>query len=407
MLKILVVEDDSSKLRNVLNCVHSVVGSDEERVHIARDANEAKRKIKETKYDFLILDIALPERSDKLPSRDGGIDLLEEILNRDVYLRPREIIGLTAYTDIREIASQRFNQDLWSVLQYDLASDDWFKKVQRKLRHLLAAENGAEIESYQTELAVVAALLDPELKAVLRLPWTWTEYTVPNDGTIYHRGIFSRGTAQFSVVAAASPRMGIANAAVLTSKLIQNFRPKYLAMTGITAGIKGQCELGDIIAADPTWDWESGKRYVKDGTSLFSSAAHQIHLDSFVRGRLSLMSQRIDLLDQIRREWPGASIRTALNLRLGPVASGSPVVADPIITEQIVLQHRKLLGIDMETYGVFAAAEEWPTPEPRVFSIKSVCDFGDGDKDDTIQSYAAYTSARALQLFVEQLLASD
>lgn len=58
----------------------------------------------------------------------------------------------------------------------------------------------------------------------------------------------------------------------------------------------------------------------------------------------------------------------------------------------------------METYGVFVAADEAPSPKPLVFSMKSVVDFGDGLKDDHYQKYAAYTSARSLKHFVEHHL---
>lgn len=54
--------------------------------------------------------------------------------------------------------------------------------------------------------------------------------------------------------------------------------------------------------------------------------------------------------------------------------------------------------------GVFAAVEESLLPQPEAFSLKSVCDFADDEKDDRFQAYAAYTSANALRLFVEKYL---
>jgi nucleoside phosphorylase len=91
-------------------------------------------------------------------------------------------------------------------------------------------------------------------------------------------------------------------------------------------------------------------------------------------------------------------------MHLGPVASGASVVADPSFLEEVKLQHRKLLGVEMEAYGVLAAAEESPLPQPKAFSIKSVCDFGDENKNDQFQHYAAFTSASALKIFVERYL---
>jgi nucleoside phosphorylase len=68
------------------------------------------------------------------------------------------------------------------------------------------------------------------------------------------------------------------------------------------------------------------------------------------------------------------------------------------------MQHRKLVGIEMETYGVFAAGRECTLPQPKVFALKSVCDFGDEEKNDSWQHYAAFTSAQALRVFVEKFL---
>jgi len=114
--------------------------------------------------------------------------------------------------------------------------------------------------------------------------------------------------------------------------------------------------------------------------------------------------QHREILDEIRRDWPGEEPSTPLRMHLGPVASGAAVLEDPRYTELIQAQHRKLMGIDMETYAVLAAADECPLPQPKAFSIKSVCDFADPSKGDSHRNYAAYTSAAALRIFIERYL---
>jgi nucleoside phosphorylase len=86
------------------------------------------------------------------------------------------------------------------------------------------------------------------------------------------------------------------------------------------------------------------------------------------------------------------------------MASGAAVLADGSTVERIKQQHRELLGIEMEAYGVFAASEEAAEPRPTVFAMKSVVDFGDATKDDRFQKYGAYTSAQTLRYFVEHYL---
>ena len=62
------------------------------------------------------------------------------------------------------------------------------------------------------------------------------------------------------------------------------------------------------------------------------------------------------------------------------------------------------MGIEVEAYGVMAAAYDAPAREVRAFVMKSVCDFADQTKSDEHQAYAAYTSAAGLRVFAERLL---
>lgn len=405
MLRILVVEDEADKLRRVLQCLQAVPGCETTSIDTAHDATEAKRKMLGTSYDLLILDIALPERPEKPPARDGGLILLDEVLDRDIYQKPRHIVGLTAYPEILDASIPRFTADLWHVILYDLSSGTWTEQLQHKLRHILLADrNATGTAEYSTELCIVTALQDPELKAVLDLSWEWQKFEFPNDGTIYHRGRFSRKGETCEVVAASAARMGMPAAAVLSMKMIATFRPRYLAITGILAGVQGQCELGDIIVADPGWDYGSGKFQLKNGVPVFEAAPYQIALNSLVRGRLSLMAQDGTGLDEIRRSWQGITPKTVLRMHLGPVASGAAVLEDPAVLEVVRRQHRKIIGIEMETYGVLTAVEESTHPQPIAFSMKSVCDFANKDKNDDFRKYAAFTSAHALRLFVERFL---
>jgi nucleoside phosphorylase len=334
----------------------------------------------------------------------GGLELLDEVLERDIYKKPREIIGLTAFSEVREKAGIRFAEDLWLVIQYDPASSEWKSQLQRKIKHIVLAKQSGTLPSYDSHLCVVTALPDPELTEVLRLPWNFSAYHVATDPTVYHRGTFKKGHEEWKVIAAHAPRMGMTAASILAMKEIQTFRPRYLAIVGITAGIRGKCDLGDIIAADPGWDYGSGKHSVETGSPSFAPAPHHIGLNSFIRGKLSLMAQDGAVLDEIRRGYRLQNTRTPLRMHLGPVASGAAVLEDDRIACMVAHQHRKLLGIEMETYGVYAAAEECPLPQPKVFSLKSVCDFADTEKSDDFQAYAAYTSASALRMFVERFL---
>lgn len=97
-------------------------------------------------------------------------------------------------------------------------------------------------------------------------------------------------------------------------------------------------------------------------------------------------------------------MQTALRAVVGPMASGAAVIEHEGKIQEIKERNRKVIGVEMETYGVYLAARVAPEPRPLVFSVKSVCDFAKPPKTDEHQRYAAFTSARFIfDFFLEQL----
>ena len=96
----------------------------------------------------------------------------------------------------------------------------------------------------------------------------------------------------------------------------------------------------------------------------------------------------------------GEHINTNPRLLLGPIATGAGVVADSNYVKTIVEQQRKVLGIEMEIYGFYYAAENSCEPKPKYFALKSVCDFANESKNDDLQRYCSYMSAGVLEQLV-------
>jgi nucleoside phosphorylase len=119
---------------------------------------------------------------------------------------------------------------------------------------------------------------------------------------------------------------------------------------------------------------------------------------TLIRSRFEELRSDRAALAQIGAAWKGGKLIP--KIVIGLVASGSVVLADGSIAETIREQHRDLCGIEMEAYGVYSAVAMATRPRPFVFSLKSVCDFADQSKNDDFQSYAAYISARILDLFL-------
>lgn len=406
MISILIVEDDAAKLRDVVSAL-IVAGVDISWVHEARSSMQAKAVLRERAFDLLLLDLHIPRRLDEAPHPKEGISLLEEIESRDRFYKPANVIAVTAHNDAVAAAQPVFDEALVPIVRYDPTDPSWSRSLIRRVSYILesaTSRSAPSIKDYDFDIAICTALEYPELSAVLRLPWNWRAMNFPDDDTEYHVGEVTLGARVYKVVAASCPFMGMPIASVVASKIIDRFTPRFLVHAGIAAGLRGKAEYGDVLVADPSWDWGSGKFEMKEKEVVFYAAPYQIPLREELRGAVRRLAQDGEKLEKIRRGWAGSTPTSALTVRLGPVASGASVLADGGTSQRIQDQHRKLLGIDMETYAVMAAAEFGKRPRPLAISMKSVCDFADGTKDDTYQPYAAYTSAALIRALFEDFV---
>lgn len=407
MLKILFVEDDQSKVKKISSVITSINGLNIDDVDHVIDANNAKILLRENFYDLLILDIAIPNRADQEIEKEGGIQLLKEIISREIYKVPAHILGVTQYKEIFEIAKTEFRKDLLTIIHYDQTSEECLNRIRSKIGIILSSKlrSSAVVKPYASHTAIICALDDPELNGVLNNGWNWKKINLENDNSIYYQTEIDNGETVKLVHATAASKMGMTATAIAAIKMITHFRPQYLAMCGITGGIYQKINIGDIIIADPVWNWGSGKWVTKDGKLRLLSEPHQIPIYDRIRNLFKEMAKDDELLFKIRKEWQGEAPKHDINIKIGPIASGSAVLADGKIFRQIVeKQHRKIIGIEMETYALYSAAYESMLPKPTYFSGKSVVDYLGKDKNDDYQKYGSYLSAQIIKHFIEYYL---
>ena len=122
---IIIVEDDTEKLRRIMMVLEQVLGSQVEAVESVSDATTAKIRLRQTTYDLLILDISIPPRRSAEVKPHGGLELLEEVLQRPQYHQPTHIIGLTAHDEVLDVARTQFAANALSVIHYQLNSAVW------------------------------------------------------------------------------------------------------------------------------------------------------------------------------------------------------------------------------------------------------------------------------------------
>lgn len=403
MIKILIVDDnDYDKTQCIVNLLKEFEEVSDENIIEVKDTTSAKRILKKEKVDLLILDIKIPINNGDDADPEGGRKLLEDIHLDDTIKKPISIVGISSIDDCYNKVINAFNNNLWMLLKFDRTSDNWKIGLKNKIQYLIDRKYQKISE---VDIVIITALYDRELEAVLKLPCNWKNLVIENDPTIYYTGQIIGNGKSLSILAASASRMGMSASSSLTTKICMIFKPKYIFMTGITAGIEGKCEFGDILVADPAWDWGNGKLTIdENGEPIFKSSPNQISVRGRYRELLRKIAVNRDYVDKIKKDWQGDNTGKELSLRVGPVASGAAVLEDPVIADTIKKQHRDLLGIEMEIYGMMLAVECLPEPKPISIAFKSVCDYADPNKNDKWQKYAAYTSASFVYEFIKEYI---
>lgn len=378
------------------------LGLDRGDVQIVPSIMDARDRLEGTYFDLLVLDILVSFRPESPPDPSYSVDLLLELHEGEGLVKPGHIIGITADLQVAESAANKFAENTWSVVEYSEVSDSWISHILNCISYINDQQKDefSDRPAHGVDLAIVCALEDPELKEVLKLNWNWSSPRPLDDVTFVYDGHFSVGGRRVSVCAASAPRMGMVSTALRSATLITKLRPRLIAMCGICAGVKGKVKMGDVLFASPAWDFQSGKRVRDNENSSFSIAPHQIHPPALIQSHIEQLRSRQADFTAIAGNFDG-DIPGVSRLIIGPVASGSAVLADGKVVEEIKQQHRDLIGVEMEIYGMFCAATSASRPQPLPFALKAVCDFADPDKKDNNQRYAAYASANVLRLLME------
>lgn len=268
------------------------------------------------------------------------------------------------------------------------------------LRNLsgLALYTNPTIESFDSDIAFVCALEHPEFKALMDALGganAWKEIGNARYTHVYRETqLVTAEGKTLKVIGTTSTSMGLTAAAIATTQLVLQFKPRVVAMVGIAAGTRsGGKQFGDVLVADPSVDYNSGKVVQAGGIREFLPDPYPIGLNPRLRSVLLKYHGIHPVFVEIRKRWKGRIPEGKNQLHVGPLGAADQVIDDASRVLEIQKNWRKLIGVEMETYGVYRAAHEAPDPKPRVVSFKAVCDFA-AEKSDSWQDYAAFVAAQ-------------
>ena len=148
----------------------------------------------------------------------------------------------------------------------------------------LALSRGLYEEAFDRDVAIICALEHPEMTAVLTAFGGATKWRNTGDARFAHiyREAELRTTAgtTLRIIATTSTSMGLTAAAIATTQLVLQFRPRLVVMVGIAAGTRSRDKaFGDVLVADPSVDYNSGKVIVSKGIRGFEPDPYPIGLN--------------------------------------------------------------------------------------------------------------------------------
>lgn len=398
-MNILIVDDNPKRYERLLLKLQEI-GVQRGNILFANCTDEAYEKLKNQYFDLMILDILIPLYPESEAKHNYSQDLLVNLTRDPSLNKPGYILGITADKTLVDSTVEQFESNTRMVLEFSESQDEW---INRTINCVSYIQNLNESErqnpvSYGIDLLIICALENPELEEVLNLPWHWKSPRPIGDSTFVYDGHFNIKDRNYSVCATHALRMGMVETAILSTHLINKLHPKLIVMCGICAGIEGKVNIGDVLLADPVWDFQSGKS-IQAG---FKIAPHQLSIPREIRSIVTNLSSSLKTqINEIFSNFKGNAPSCLPDIEVGPVVSGSAVITDNKIIEEIKQQHRNLMGLEMEIYGMYAAVAAAEKPRPVTFALKAVCDFANEEKNDNYQQFAAYMSANILRLIME------
>lgn len=408
MIKILILDDSREKTELIRKFLMDECHINGDLITCGATIKDGRKILYSTDFDLMLLDLVMPRELGSDASAEESIRFIEEIYYNSQIHIPVHIIGFSQHINLVNEHNEKFEDRLWHLINFDYTNNEWKDKLKNKVCHLVSVkERFKEVieNKYKFDIGIICALESPELKEILNLPLNWKDFKIENDPFVYHEGtIQSKKGIDFRVVACSINKMGMQAAASLSSMMISKFSIKQLFMVGICAGVRERnVNYGDIIISESTLDYGTGKMHENSSAELvFSPEPHQLPTDQNILSNIHNFLRKEEEILKIQSSFDGEKPNNLLKAHVGPIASGSYVVSSSSFVKSIIQHNRKLIGIDMEGYGVYLACHFFSST--KALFIKSVSDYGDEKKDDRYQKYASYTSARFLYSFLTSTL---
>jgi len=383
-MKVLLLEDSEEKRKVVVELLGKFQDQNLD-ITVVDNFTDYLRNINSILFDLLIVDLVVPQYRNS----NNAIEMTTQIMEvtrgdyKCVNFRTAAV-ALTGYDTTAEERIKDLNLHDITVLTYDVDVDDWKKSLEKKIVSSAPKPN--------FDFVIICAL-PKEADG-----FAAAGYPVSNRTLIAGLSCREIQINRKRGVIVTAPRMGLVSAAITATHAIDAFSPKYLCMSGICAGVKNRTKIYDVLISSTCHQNDSGKW----SSGHFQTEVYSVPLDHGISLKVDEMISERNFAENISSniklsldEFPPETNNLEFSVILAPTSSGSSVIADENMVDQIGGQQRKLMGFEMEAFAIYEAAR-LSTRNIKVICAKSVVDNGTPGKGDSYHRVAAILSAKVI-----------
>lgn len=386
-MKILVLEDDASKLEKITMHLKSLA----EKIKVLTCGNfqQFNTMVEREKFDLIIVDLLVPVFNDDIEAVDVADRVVTTARDFNCINHLTPIVALTQFDYAAEENYRVLNGRGVSIATYN-DNNTWQEIISEKVASCMPNT------SYDV---IIICALKSEAKA-----FSEAGYIVGAGHNQHGLECRELTISKRSCLIVTAPRMGLVGAAIATARSIDMFKPKLVCMAGICAGFPGEAQIYDVVITQICQQHDFGK-WTTEG---FQPEHYSVQLNHDLKLKIDAALETLSFKTSIQTgvilkasEFPPEKEELAFNIFSAPTSSGNAVVADANVSKMIEGQHRKAVAFEMESFAVYEACR-LAQSQPLFFSAKSVVDDGGASKGDRYHRVAAILSAKTVYELIER-----
>jgi len=433
--KLLIIDD---RPRNRTGNYKRVLGNTFE-LEVVDKASDLEETIESVEVEGYIVDIVLSKWFDSYNKPLKAIEVLRKIKSvfknrgkeKPIFLVSNEYETLIKNEELTTLINQTIDEEInintfftFGEFLNIAGSDnkDSLRPIPKTI--LWHIKKNLAKEEKEVDYAIITALYYNEMEEVLRA----FSIGIESKKTFGEYFGFEFTYQSKRIIFMSQHQMGMVDSALLSSEIMLKYNPRFLFMPGVCAG-SDKTEFGDVIVAkkiqlfqtgklkQDSFELESttadidkhtiqaiqtvGKEIIKEIQTEFSDEIQNKMLENLEDEFEKQFEEDPNLKSKVLATFKQFKKRKNITPHSRPTACSTFVVDKDGYFDKIrETFDRKIIGLEMEGYGV-ARASEIINNRTKTVMIKSVMDKSN-DKSDLYKGFAAYVSAQFIKKLIDK-----